>query len=156
MFLSAKFIQVYKKLKLSCVVKIYRSRLFFDKRNKILAEIYNLDNKKSFSRKWYTGENKNTELVWLELFFLWNCFSYRRYSIFDATFPLEIKKNAGLIPIFKKKDRMNFENYRPLSILPNLSKIYERFLYDRMYKHFNHNTALWGRKSDENVWTKGV
>ena len=54
-------------------------------------------------------------------------------SIFDATFPSELK-NAEVIPVFKKKTRNN----RPASNLPNLSKIYERCLYDQMYKYFNH------------------
>ena len=57
--------------------------------------------------------------------------------MFDATFPSE-SENADVIPVFKKKDRNNVENYRPVSILPNFSKIYERCLYDQMYKYFNH------------------
>ena len=48
-----------------------------------------------------------------------------------------------MIPVFKKKDRNNVENYRPVSILPNLSKIYERCLYDQMYKYFNHIFSKW-------------
>ena len=63
-------------------------------------------------------------------------------SIFDATFPSELK-NEDMIPVFKKKDRNNVENYRPVSILPNLSKIYERCLYDQMYKYFNHILSKW-------------
>ena len=63
-------------------------------------------------------------------------------SIFDATFPSELKK-ADVIPVFKKKDRNNVENYRPVSILPNFSKIYERCLYDQMYKYFNHILLKW-------------
>ena len=62
--------------------------------------------------------------------------------IFDATFPSELRK-ADVIPVFKKKDRKNVENYRPASILPNLSKIYERCLYDQMYKHFSHILSKW-------------
>ena len=63
-------------------------------------------------------------------------------SIFDATFPSELK-NADVIPVFKKKDHNNVQNYRPVSILPNLSKIYERCLYDQMYKYFNHILSKW-------------
>ena len=63
-------------------------------------------------------------------------------SLFDATFPSELKK-ADVTPIFKKKDRNNVENYRPVSILPNFSKIYERCLYDQMYKYFNHILSKW-------------
>ena len=55
-------------------------------------------------------------------------------SIHDVTFPSELK-NAGVILVFK--NRSNVENYRPRSTLPNLSKIYERCLYDQMYKYFN-------------------
>ena len=63
-------------------------------------------------------------------------------SVFDATFPPELK-NTDVIPVFKKKDQKNVENYRLVSILPNLSKIYERCLYDQMYKYFNHIISKW-------------
>ena len=63
-------------------------------------------------------------------------------SIFDAIFPSELK-NADVIPVFKKKDRNNVEDYRPVSILPNLSKIYERCLHDQMHKYFNHILSKW-------------
>ena len=41
-------------------------------------------------------------------------------------------KNALVRPIFKKKDRQNKENYRPVSILIGFSKVYERFINDSM------------------------
>ena len=91
--------------------------------------------------------------------------------LFDATFPSELK-NADVIPVFKKKDRNNVEIYRPVSISPNLSKIYEYCLYDQLYKYFNHillkwqcgfrkdftdNTVFsWWQKRVKNVWKKGV
>ena len=37
-------------------------------------------------------------------------------------------KYADITPIFKKDDKTDKTNYRPISILPNLSKIYERFM----------------------------
>ena len=40
-------------------------------------------------------------------------------------------------PFFKKKDRENVENYRPVSILPVLSKAYERSMYDQIYAYLN-------------------
>ena len=63
-------------------------------------------------------------------------------SVLDATFPSELK-NAVVISIFKKKDRNNVEQYRPVIILPNLQKIYERCLYAQMYKYFNHILSKW-------------
>ena len=39
-------------------------------------------------------------------------------------------KNALVRPIYKKKDRQNKENYRPVSILNGFPKVYERFIND--------------------------
>ena len=71
-------------------------------------------------------------------------------SIFDAIFPSELK-NADLIPVFKKKDQNIVENYRPVSILPSLSQIYERSLYHHMYKYFNPlvMTEIWRKYVDK-------
>ena len=46
-------------------------------------------------------------------------------------------KNAYVTPVFKKGDRNSETNYRPVSILPNASKIYERCLYKQMSKFFD-------------------
>ena len=35
-------------------------------------------------------------------------------------------------PIFKKKSRHELENYRPVSILNNFSKIYERYIHNSL------------------------
>ena len=42
-------------------------------------------------------------------------------------------KYEDALPEFKKDDKTDKENYRPISILPNLSKVYERLMYDQMY-----------------------
>ena len=39
--------------------------------------------------------------------------------------------------VFKKNPRTVKENYRPVSILPNISKIYERCLYKQLYDYFD-------------------
>ena len=46
-------------------------------------------------------------------------------------------KYADITPIFKKDDKTDKTNYRPISILPNLSKIYERFMQNQMYSYLN-------------------
>ena len=38
-------------------------------------------------------------------------------------------KNADISSLFKKFDRLSKDNYRPLNILPTLSKLYEKILY---------------------------
>ena len=42
-------------------------------------------------------------------------------------FPENLKL-ADATPIFEKKDETFFENYRPVSILPTVSKIFERIM----------------------------
>ena len=46
-------------------------------------------------------------------------------------------KYADVTPIHKKDDKTDKENYRPISILPNLSKVYERLMYNQIYPYFN-------------------
>ena len=46
-------------------------------------------------------------------------------------------KYADITSIFKKDDKTDKTNYRPISILPNLSKIYELFMQNQMYPYLN-------------------
>ena len=46
-------------------------------------------------------------------------------------------KKADITPYFKKGDRLSKVNYRPISILPTFSKIYEKILYQQIYEYFN-------------------
>ena len=45
-------------------------------------------------------------------------------------------KKADITPVFKKNEKFLKTNYRPVSILPTVSKIYERCLYDQINKYF--------------------
>ena len=38
-------------------------------------------------------------------------------------------------PVYKKKDRHDKSNYRPVSILPLLSKLFQRILYGQIDSH---------------------
>ena len=40
-------------------------------------------------------------------------------------------------PIHKKKDKGDKTNYRPVSILANISKIYEKLFYNQLYDYFD-------------------
>ena len=42
-------------------------------------------------------------------------------------------KTAKVIPIFKSKDKTIFTNYRPISLLPALSKVLEKVIHKRVY-----------------------
>ena len=53
-------------------------------------------------------------------------------SISSTKFP----KEAEGLPVYKKKSKLSKENYRSISILPNISKVYERCLYEQISKYF--------------------
>ena len=46
-------------------------------------------------------------------------------------------KYADITPIHKKDDKTDKTNYRPISILPNLSKVYERLMYNQISPYFD-------------------
>ena len=46
-------------------------------------------------------------------------------------------KIARVVPLFKTGDLSLFTNYRPVSILPALSKILERIVYNRLINFWN-------------------
>ena len=52
-------------------------------------------------------------------------------SINNCTFPKELKW-ADILPIYKKGDTYEKENYRPISILPTISKVFERAIFDQI------------------------
>jgi len=43
-------------------------------------------------------------------------------------------KLAKVIPVFKSKDKTDMNSYRPISLLPALSKILEKVIHSRLYK----------------------
>ena len=69
---------------------------------------------------------------------IFSYFIYHNFknSLYSSVSPSEIKK-ADIIPIHKKKSKFDIENYRPVTILSVLSKIYERCVFDQMYSWFN-------------------
>jgi hypothetical protein len=59
----------------------------------------------------------------------------------QSVFPSELQQ-ANVIPIHKGGDAMLFSNYRPISILPVFSKIFERLLYKRLYRFFSDQQVI--------------
>ena len=57
-------------------------------------------------------------------------------------------KNANVHPIFKKKGSPSDPtNYRPISLLPCLSKVFERIVFHHIYSHLTDNELLTERQS---------
>ena len=59
----------------------------------------------------------------------------------SAIFPSGLKISK-VLPIFKKGDVNSLNNYRPISRLPAISKIFERIIYDQLYAYFDNNNIL--------------
>ena len=51
-------------------------------------------------------------------------------------------KIAKVKPLYKKGDKCCYNNYRPISILPTISKVFERVMYTQLYNYFNVNNLL--------------
>ena len=55
----------------------------------------------------------------------------------------DIMKLAKVIPIYKAKNKDELSNYRPISLLPVLSKIMEKVIHKRLYSFLEHNDILY-------------
>ena len=54
----------------------------------------------------------------------------------DQCYPLSLKV-ADVTPIHKAKERILLKNYRPVSLIPTISKIYERNMYDQIINYMD-------------------
>ena len=59
----------------------------------------------------------------------------------SGTFPSEWKK-ANVLPIFQKGDRQLVSNYRPISLLSIVSKVFERAVFNNLYSYLTTNNLL--------------
>ena len=48
-------------------------------------------------------------------------------------------KLTKVIPVYKQGDQQKYNNYRPISLLSNISKLIEKLLYNTLYKFLNQN-----------------
>ena len=50
-------------------------------------------------------------------------------------------KHSEVIPLFKKEDPLKKENYRPVSLLPHLSKVFERIIYKQINEYMENKLS---------------
>ena len=60
----------------------------------------------------------------------------------------DILKIAKVIPLHKKECKLNFQNYRPISLLSVFSKIFEKTIYIRIYSYLVKNNPIFERQFD--------
>ena len=63
---------------------------------------------------------------------------YKHFNccIDKGEFPNDLK-HADIVPIYKKNNKCKKENYRPVSVLSNVSKIYGKLMYNQLYEYFD-------------------
>ena len=55
---------------------------------------------------------------------------------------LDAFKTLKVTPLYKKRDKTDLNNYRPISILPTISKAFERLIHIQLYDYFCKNNLL--------------
>ena len=63
-----------------------------------------------------------------------NCFE-------NQYFPKEWKK-ANIVPVHKKNDKQLIKNYRPVSLLPVCDKIFEKIIFNPLFKYLEEYNLL--------------
>ena len=62
-------------------------------------------------------------------------------SLAQGKFPSKLK-TTKVIPIFKADSKMEVGNYRPISLLPILGKVFEKLVHSRLYSFFEKNKII--------------
>ena len=66
-------------------------------------------------------------------------------SLRNGIFPSKLKL-AKVIPIFKKEDEQDLNNYRPISLLPTISKVFERVAHSQLFIYFTQNNIFYNHQ----------
>ena len=59
-----------------------------------------------------------------------------------GVFP-SVLKTAKVVPVFKKDSKLDYSNYRPISVLSKVEKILEKLMYKTLYTFCNSNNIIY-------------
>ena len=62
-------------------------------------------------------------------------------SIISGIFPTEWK-STKVIPLFKQGEHSELNNYRLISIIPVVAKVFERIVYNQFYEYLTENNLI--------------
>jgi hypothetical protein len=63
-------------------------------------------------------------------------------SLHNGIFPQKMKI-AKVLPLHKKNENYLFDNYRPVSLLPSLSKLLEKIMHKQLFHYFDESKLLY-------------
>ena len=100
-------------------------------KEEILKELNNLNINKATQNTDIPTKiiKENSDILGDFIFSNLNCF-------FNTSSYLSLLKRADITPVHKKDSKSEKNNYRPISILPNISKVYERIMFKQMSEFF--------------------
>ena len=120
---NIKTTQVLSWLKLKTNPKLLDLGKLILMRSKSLSKIRS---QKSFPKIWYEHKNSFKNAAFFAKYICDDINTLIRSSKFHNEL-----KEADIVPVHKKKSKFSKENYRPISNPPNISKVYERCLYNQ-------------------------
>ena len=63
-------------------------------------------------------------------------------SFSPGVFP-SLLKMARVVPIFKEDSELEYQNYRPISLLSNIEKILKKLMHKRVYQFLTENKVIY-------------
>ena len=66
-------------------------------------------------------------------------------SFMTGIFP-SVLKTAKVVPVFKTDAKLDYSNYRPISLLSNIEKTLEKVMYKRLYTFLKNNNIIYNLK----------
>ena len=72
------------------------------------------------------------EVITQSLTFMFN------FSVITKIFPDDLK----VAPVFKNGERDDLGNYRPISVLPTVARVFEKLIFDQLSQYFTENGLL--------------
>ena len=80
------------------------------------------------------------------LFLLKNEISKQLADLFNLSFMTgvfpSVLKTAKVVPVFKKDSKLDYSNYRPISLLSNIEKILEKSMHKRLFTFLDNKNII--------------
>lgn len=120
---------------------VFSFKLNYIRVEEVYKEINNLGNSKC-----YDFYGINPCIIKLATHHICEVLTYLFNECIDqGVFPNVLKLNK-VIPIYKKGSRDELKNYRPISIVPILSKVFEKLIYKQLIKYLEKHNLLSNRQ----------
>ena len=62
-------------------------------------------------------------------------------DLFNLSFLLDVFLSAEVVPVFRKDSKLDYSNYRPISLLSNIEKILEKLMYEKLYTFLDNESS---------------